>query len=79
MGCEVDERSVFGVGEVGFVIDRLGKALYITQVQVPPRAPKHSNPNLLPIGETFGFVVFLKDVKYSLVVAVQSGLLCTAH
>ena len=23
--------------------------------------PKHSNPNLLPIGETFGFVVFLKD------------------
>ena len=26
-------------------------------------APKHSNPNLLPIGETFGFVVFLKDVK----------------
>ena len=23
-------------------------------------APKHSNPNLLPIGETFGFVVFLK-------------------
>jgi len=26
-------------------------------------APKHSNPNLLPIGETFGLVVFLKDVK----------------
>lgn len=25
--------------------------------------PKHSNPNLLPIGETFGFVVFLNDVK----------------
>ena len=32
-------------------------------VRVPPPAPKHSNPNLLPIGETFGFVVFLKDVK----------------
>ena len=32
-------------------------------VQVPFLAPKHSNPNLLPIGETFGFVVFLKDVK----------------
>ena len=32
-------------------------------VQVPSLAPKHSNPNLLPIGETFGFVVFLKDVK----------------
>ncbi len=27
------------------------------------RAAKHSNPNLLPIGETFGFVVFLKDVN----------------
>ena len=25
--------------------------------------PKHSNPNLLPIGETFGFVVFLNGVK----------------
>ncbi len=24
-----------------------------------PGAPKHSNPNLLPIGETFGFVVRL--------------------
>ena len=33
------------------------------QVQVLLSAPKHSNPNLLPIGETFGFVVFLKDVK----------------
>ena len=32
-------------------------------VQVRSAAPKHSNPNLLPIGETFGFVVFLKDVK----------------
>ena len=26
-------------------------------------APKHSNPNLLPVGETFGFVFFVKDVK----------------
>ena len=24
---------------------------------------KQSNPNLLPIGEMFGFAVFLKDVK----------------
>lgn len=36
LGCEVDERSVFGVGEAGFVIDRLGKAVYITQVKSPP-------------------------------------------
>lgn len=33
------------------------------QVQLLLSAPKHSNPNLLPIGETFGFVIFLKDVK----------------
>ena len=33
------------------------------RVQVPFTAPKHSNPNLLPIGETFGFVFFVKDVK----------------
>ena len=30
-------------------------------VQVPSSAPKHSNPNLLPIGETFGFVVYLNE------------------
>ena len=48
------------------------------QVQLLLPAPKHSNPNLLPIGETFGFVVFLKDVKQPLFVAVQSLLLCTA-
>ena len=30
-------------------------------VQVRSPAPKHSNPNLLPIGETFGFVVYLNE------------------
>ena len=35
----------------------------LVQVQVLLSAPKHSSPNLLPIGETFGFVVFFKDVK----------------
>ena len=33
------------------------------KVQVLLPALKHSNPNVLTIGETFGFVVFLKDVK----------------
>ena len=32
--------------------------------------PKHSNPNLLLIGETFGFVAFLKKLNKSLFVAV---------
>ena len=45
-GGKVDERSVFGVGEVGFVIDRLAKAVYITQVQVPPRPPKKTDTHL---------------------------------
>ncbi len=33
------------------------------EVQVLLSAPKHSNPNLLPIGETFGFVVYLDSLK----------------
>ena len=41
----------------------LGSGIFDVQVQLLLSAPKHSNPNLLPIGETFGFVVFLKDVK----------------
>ena len=41
----------------------LGSGGYPVQVQVLLPAPNSSNPNLLPIGETFGFVVFLKDVK----------------
>ena len=30
------------------------------KVRLITAAPKHSNPNLLPIGETFGFVVYLR-------------------
>ena len=37
----------------------LGSGVPDVQVQVLSPAPKHSNPNLLPIGETFGFVVYL--------------------
>ena len=35
------------------------RGTYSLAVRVPSGVPKHSNPNLLPIGETFGFVVFL--------------------
>ena len=48
------------------------------QVQVLLSAPKHSNPNLLPIGETFGFVVFLKDVNM-LVAREQTTTLINAY
>ena len=33
----------------------------IVWVRVPPPAPNSTNPNLMPIGEGFGFVVFLND------------------
>ena len=49
--------------ELADVTDSKSVGSDTVRVQVPPSAPKHSNPNLLPIGETFGFVVFLKDVK----------------
>ena len=57
------EATHAGVAELA---DAYGSGPYesdFVQVQVLLPAPKHSNPNLLPIGETFGFVVFLKDVK----------------
>ena len=57
------EWSAEGIAEADSAEDSEEKAGSVRSLQVPPRAPKHSNPNLLPIGETFGFVVFLKDVK----------------
>ena len=36
----------------------LGSSDFIVGVQVPSSAPKCSNPNLLLIGERFGFVVY---------------------
>ena len=50
-----------GVAELADAPD-LGSGVYDVGVQVPSPAPKHSNPNLLPIGETFGFVVFLNEI-----------------
>ena len=55
--------ALAGVLELADEVDSKSIDGDIVRVQVPPPAPKHSNPNLLPIGETFGFVVFLKDVK----------------
>ena len=55
-------NELAGVAELADAPD-LGSGVPDVKVQVLSPAPKHSNPNLLPIGETFGFVVFLKDVK----------------
>ena len=52
-----------GMAELADALDSGSNGRKAVQVQVLLPAPKHSNPNLLPIGETFGFVVFLKDVK----------------
>ena len=49
--AELADAPALGAGAIG------------VKVRVLSPAQKHSNPNLLPIGETFGFVVFLKDVK----------------
>ena len=48
-----------GVMELVDVVDSKSTAGDSVPVRVRPPAPKHSNPNLLPIGETFGFVVYL--------------------
>ena len=51
------------MAELADALDSGSNERKLMEVQVLLSAPKHSNPNLLPIGETFGFVVFLKDVK----------------
>ena len=47
LGIEVDERSVFGVGEVGFAIDRLARTGVVLTLQVPPRPPKRRSKDRL--------------------------------
>ena len=45
----------------------------LAEVQIPPKKPqkylfhvprtKQDNPNLVPIGQGFGFLVFIKDIE----------------
>ena len=53
---QVDERSVCGGGEVGFLIDRLARTGVVSSLQVPPRPPKKTAARLslfLLVGDGF--------------------------
>ena len=48
-----------GVAELADALDSGSSESNFMWVQVPSPAPKHSNPNILPLGETFGFVILI--------------------
>ena len=59
-GNDNEKLKICGCGGIGRLIGFRFQRESV-QVRVLSSAPKYSNPNLLPIGETFGFVVFIKD------------------
>ena len=56
----------------------LGSGVLDVQVRPLSPAPKQSNPNLLPVGEAFGFVVSLKDIKNAFVCG-STGLVALCY
>ena len=51
-------KSLADVAELADALD-LGSSVTDVGVQVPPGAPNSRNPNLVPIGEGFGFLLYL--------------------
>ena len=54
----LEERQYADVAELADALD-LGSSVYDVQVQVLSSAPNSRNPNLVPIGEGFGFLLYL--------------------
>ncbi|SBV96801.1 hypothetical protein KL86CLO1_10827 [uncultured Eubacteriales bacterium] len=47
------------VVELADSLDSGSSVLTDVRVQVPPRAPNHDNPNLVPVGDGFGLLLYL--------------------
>ena len=50
----------FPSGQRGQTVNLLSTTSMV-RIHLPP--PKHKNPNLLPIGNGFGFLIYLNDLK----------------
>ena len=54
-----------GMAELADALD-LGSSVYDVQVQVLSSAPNSRNPNLVPIGEGFGFLLYLDYPNFNI-------------
>ena len=50
----------------------LGSGVYDVQVQVLSSAPNSRNPNLLPIGEGFGFLLYLNYSNWNIILVLKN-------
>ena len=60
--CKNKEHIYAGMAELADALDSGSNGRKAVQVQVLLPAPYSINPNLMPIGEGFGFVLFLNGL-----------------